>query len=333
MDKEKLKNLPEKPGIYRMLDKEGNIIYIGKSKCLKQRVSTYFSTNPKWEKARKMAPFIDDVVWTVTDTHLEAMLLECESIKKIKPFFNAMMKNDSRYVYLKVSEKRAGKILKIVWEREADTFGPFRSRGRVEELAAFFPHLFPVTEKEDGSCGFSFHIFPKELKGKEREENREKLIKIFTESGEMEAFRRELENRMVLEAGNQRFELAGKYRDFLENVNYVNRELHLYENLSSQYILYVVPKEKRYKIFLIFDGRILHRAWVDELTEEVKSNFVKEALALPEEKRSVYESEKAGRDFQDILYGELSRKLEHEKEKVEAAEQILPGIRVRTLIE
>ena len=75
-----------------MLDFKGNIIYIGKSKCLKKRVHSYFVKSPVWEKAKKMAPLIYDINYIVTDTHLEAMLLECEMIKTIKPYFNAAMK-------------------------------------------------------------------------------------------------------------------------------------------------------------------------------------------------------------------------------------------------
>lgn len=332
-DREILKQLPEQPGIYQMLDKDGKIIYVGKSKCLKNRVPTYFTPNPKWEKAKKMVPFIHDVKWIVTDTHLEAMLLECELIKKIRPFFNTMMKNDSRYVYLKVSEKRAGKVLKIVWEREEDTFGPFRSRGRIEDLLLFFPNLYPVTKNADGSCDFEYHVFPKKMNEKEYEENRKQLLRMFAKSTEMESFMESLKKRMFQEAEKERFELAGKYRNFLEHISYVNHEIHLYENLSQQYILYAVPKENRYKLFLIHNGRVLHRIWAEKLNLRTRKKFVKEALTIYKQMPTpVYENEKAGRDFQDILYREISQKMEQEKEKVPEAEEMY-GIQIRTVLE
>lgn len=72
--KEKLKDLPELPGIYKMLDSKGNIIYIGKSKSLKKRVRTYFTeNNTRWSKIKKLVFFIDDLDYEVTDTHLEWM--------------------------------------------------------------------------------------------------------------------------------------------------------------------------------------------------------------------------------------------------------------------
>lgn len=118
--KDKLAMLPEAPGIYKMLDSRGDIIYIGKSKCLKSRVISYFANNPNWEKAKKMAPFIYDLEYVVTDTHLEAMLLECELIKRIKPHFNVSMKHDERYVYLKVGKTEQARPLYVVHTLESD---------------------------------------------------------------------------------------------------------------------------------------------------------------------------------------------------------------------
>ena len=100
--KEKLKQIPKLPGIYKMLDSRGNIIYIGKSKCLQNRVKSYFVASPKWEKVNRMVTMIKDIEYVVTDTHLEARLLECTLIKEHKPRFNAQMKNDQRYFFIKV---------------------------------------------------------------------------------------------------------------------------------------------------------------------------------------------------------------------------------------
>lgn len=310
MDKEKLKNLPEEPGIYRMLDKDGNIIYIGKSKCLKQRVATYFVDNPKWEKARKMAPFIDDVIWTVTDTHLEAMLLECESIKKIKPFFNSMMKNDSRYMYIKVSEKKNEKALKITWDREENTFGPFRSRGRIEDLLSFLPNLYPIEKGKNGEYIFQYHVFPKTMSEEEVYQNRKQLLSVFGDSAQLEFFMKNVEDLMMYEAGNERFELAGKYRNLLENLKYVHREIHLYEELSQRRILYAVPARGRYKMFLIYEGIVLYKDWVEKLTKTEKMKFIKKARKASENPETDWNNEKARKDFQDIIYREISQELE-----------------------
>jgi len=97
----KLKNkrdqIPAQPGVYKMLDASGRIIYVGKSKCLKKRVNSYFTKAFKHSKIEKMVFLIADIEYVVTDTHLEARLLECQLIKEIKPYFNAQMKNDRHF--------------------------------------------------------------------------------------------------------------------------------------------------------------------------------------------------------------------------------------------
>ena len=80
--------LPMEPGIYKMIDAKGNVIYIGKSKMLNKRVKTYFANNPNWDKINRMVRLIDDIDFIVTDTHLEARILECSLIKELKPIFN-----------------------------------------------------------------------------------------------------------------------------------------------------------------------------------------------------------------------------------------------------
>src|SRR5690554_855055 len=111
--KEKLDQIPPLPGIYKMLDSRGNIIYVGKSMCLRKRVSSYFTGNHRWKKVEKLVFFTADIDYIVTDTHLEARLLECEMIKKLKPVFNSQMKNDNGYVYLKVESDSRYKVLSV----------------------------------------------------------------------------------------------------------------------------------------------------------------------------------------------------------------------------
>lgn len=76
--KQKVNQIPALPGVYKMLDSSGQIIYVGKSKCLKKRVQSYFTKSPKQPKIERMIFLIDDIEYIVTDTHLEARLLECQ---------------------------------------------------------------------------------------------------------------------------------------------------------------------------------------------------------------------------------------------------------------
>ena len=99
-----LKNLPSDPGVYRFLDKEGKIIYIGKAKNLKKRVKSYF--NEKIEQSRKnqvMIKNIADVKYSVVTSDLESYLLETNLIKEHKPKYNILMKDDKNFAYLRIT--------------------------------------------------------------------------------------------------------------------------------------------------------------------------------------------------------------------------------------
>ena len=95
--KEKIKTIPAKPGIYQMKDLNGNIIYIGKSKVLHSGVKSYFYNEHRHNKIKRMVLHIQDVDVIITDTHLEAQMLECALIKKFKPIYNKQFKNDKNY--------------------------------------------------------------------------------------------------------------------------------------------------------------------------------------------------------------------------------------------
>ena len=96
--------LPLLPGVYIMHDKSGKIIYIGKAKALKNRVSQYFgSQNNHAEKVRRMVDNVDDFEYIITDSELEALVLECNLIKEHRPKYNTMLKDDKAYPYIKVT--------------------------------------------------------------------------------------------------------------------------------------------------------------------------------------------------------------------------------------
>lgn len=259
----KLKELPELPGVYQMLDSSGNIIYIGKSKCLKKRVHSYFVESPVWEKARKMAPFIYDIYYIVTDTHLEAMLLECEMIKRKRPHFNAAMKNDERYVYLTVSEEKKGKLLKITGEREKFSVGPFRSRSRLQQFMDSLENFYPFTESRK-KLQFEYHIFPEKLIEKEREETIVFLKRLFVSVETMQQFQDLLEKKMKKAARKQKFETAMKYRDLLEGSDYIRRNLREYHEWMNQQVVYRENTPKGKKYFFIYDGIVVNRSFYTE---------------------------------------------------------------------
>jgi excinuclease ABC subunit C len=144
---EKLKQLPERPGIYKMLDPLGNIIYVGKAVNLKRRVSQYFHNQKGREpKVEEMIQNISDFDFQALDTELDALIEECRLIKKIKPLYNRQMKNTQRYSYLKILKESYPRII-IVTEKTEDGatyFGPFTSPQRVESALQYINSFYPI---------------------------------------------------------------------------------------------------------------------------------------------------------------------------------------------
>lgn len=143
--KQQAKQLPLLPGIYLMKDKDDYVIYVGKSKHLKNRVSSYFgSLNHVQPKVKRMVAAINTFEYQLTDTELDALLLECELIKKYKPLYNRLLKNDKKYRYIHVDlESELGSIT-AVYEKENTGlyFGPYDQSGdllvAVEALKNYF---------------------------------------------------------------------------------------------------------------------------------------------------------------------------------------------------
>lgn len=143
MTKEELKNkaqaLPLLPGVYLMEDSFGNIIYVGKSKALKNRVSSYFSGSQKPSKVERMVRCIHDFSVQLTDTELDALILECRLIKQYKPLYNHLLKQDHRYRYLSLNPEEQRPRVRLVREQtdKGHYFGPYeKGKGLFEAVEA-----------------------------------------------------------------------------------------------------------------------------------------------------------------------------------------------------
>ena len=129
--------LPLLPGVYIMHDKSGKIIYIGKAKALKNRVSQYFgSQNNHAEKVRRMVDNVDDFEYIITDSEFEALILECSLIKQHTPKYNILLKDDKGYSYVKVTRGAWPRISAALQkdDDDADYIGPFTSSFAVREM-------------------------------------------------------------------------------------------------------------------------------------------------------------------------------------------------------
>jgi len=146
--KKQLKNLPEQPGVYLMHDKDDNIIYIGKAKILKNRVRQYFNSSKSHSpKVRAMVNHIAWFEYIVTDSELEALVLECNLIKKYKPHYNILLKDDKHYPYIKVTMNEEYPKLAITRAMKNDGaryFGPYSGMGPVRQVLDVIKKIFLI---------------------------------------------------------------------------------------------------------------------------------------------------------------------------------------------
>ena len=145
---EKLKLIPRRPGVYLMKDKRGRIIYVGKAVDLRQRVRSYFqSPQNLTPKVKALVEKIFDVDYTVTDTEVEALILESNLIKEHRPRYNIDLKDDKHYPYLRVTVQEEFPRIHVARRVEKDGaryFGPYPNAGAVKETIRLIRRLFPL---------------------------------------------------------------------------------------------------------------------------------------------------------------------------------------------
>ena len=147
-----LKTLTTRPGVYRMLDDEGKVLYVGKAGNLKKRVSSYFRNTGLSAKTRVLVDQIIDVEVTVTHTEVEALLLESNLIKQLRPRYNVLLRDDKSYPYIYLSSHQDFPRLCMhrgARRRKGRYFGPYPSAGAVRESLHLLQKLFRVRQCED----------------------------------------------------------------------------------------------------------------------------------------------------------------------------------------
>ncbi len=226
--KEKLKLLPDSPGVYIMLDREGIVIYVGKARVLKNRVRQYFHTSAKPEKVAAMVEHIADFYYIITQTETDALALENNLIKKYKPKYNILLKDDKTYPYIKVHTKEEYPRVSITRriKKDGKYFGPFMGGVRCGELLDVVQMVYNVrtcttviNAKEKRPC-LAHHLHRclapcAHLCTKEEYAERVKRAIAFLD-GNYEEAEEILREKMTRFAENEEFELAMAYREKLQ---------------------------------------------------------------------------------------------------------------------
>lgn len=140
-------SIPREPGVYRFLDKDGVILYVGKAKSLRNRLSSYFNANKgQFGKTRIMIDHADRFEYTVVETEHDALLLEATFIKKFQPRYNVMLKDGKTYAYICIKKEPFPRVFftRRVYKDGSTYFGPFTSKHRVEQILELIKKLFPL---------------------------------------------------------------------------------------------------------------------------------------------------------------------------------------------
>ena len=224
---EKLKLLPDNPGVYIMLDKDGVVIYVGKARVLKNRVRQYFHSSAKPEKVAAMVENIADFSYIITKTEIDALALENNLIKKYKPKYNILLKDDKTYPYIKVTKEEFPRVCitrKI--KKDGKYFGPFMGGVRCGDILDVVESVYNVRTcttavgaKAKKPC-LAYHLHRclapcAHLCDVEAYKERVKKAISFLD-GNYEEAEEILREKMVRFAENEEFELAMEYREKLQ---------------------------------------------------------------------------------------------------------------------
>ena len=243
---EELKKLPNKPGVYVMRDKDDNIIYVGKAVSLRNRVRQYFRKKDRTARIEKMISLIDHFEYIVVDNEAEALILECNLIKKNRPKFNVLLKDDKTYPYIKIdlkSDYPGVFITRRVINDGSKYFGPYANPGAAREMVDFIKQKYKIrqcrTLKERTRPCLNYHInrcLAPCMGYVTKEEYRKQIDEIIDLlDGKTEKVIKELEKEMKKASEKLDFEQAAYLRDRIQAIERVSEKQKV-SNISENNI-------------------------------------------------------------------------------------------------
>ncbi len=301
---EELKKLPAKPGVYLMHDEKDAIIYVGKAISLKNRVRQYFqSSRNKGVKIEQMVTHIARFEYIITDSELEALVLECNLIKEHRPKYNTMLMDDKTYPYIKVTVNE--EYPRVLFSRQLKKdkgkyYGPYTSAGAVKDTIDLIHKLYriltcnrnlPKDMGKERPC-LNYHIkqcdapcqgyISKEEYGK----NIAKALEFL--NGNYAPLIKELEEKMKAAADAMEFEAAIEQRELLNSVKQIAQKQKItHSDMEDKDIIALASEgeDAVVQVFFIRDGRLIGRDHFylriaeGEQTKEILSSFIKQFYA------------------------------------------------------
>lgn len=301
---EELKKLPDKPGVYIMHDKDDTIIYVGKAVILKNRVRSYFRESANHSpKITKMVSLVEYFEYIVTDSELEALVLENNLIKEHRPKYNTMLKDDKTYPYIKVTV--SDEYPRILFSREmkkdkSKYFGPYTSAGAVKDTIELINKLYklrtcnrklPKDAGKERPC-LNYHIHQCKapcqnyISSEEYRKQVEEALEFL--NGNYGKILKNLQQKMEAAAENLEFEEAAAYRDLLNSVKQVAQKQKISDSEGEDRDVIALAKDEQdvvVQVFFVRAGRLIGREHfymtnVSEDTEgQILTSFVKQFYA------------------------------------------------------
>lgn len=267
--KNKLALLPDQPGCYLMKDKNGTIIYVGKAKILKNRVRSYFRGSHD-TKTERLVSEIDDFEYIVTESNIEALLLEINLIHKNNPKYNIRLKDDKTYPFIKITNEKYPRLMitRKVLKDKALYFGPYPDVNAANETKKLLDRLFPLRKCNPSQktpclyyhlgqclCPYAFDVDPQVYKDMVEE------IKGFLSGGHTEIQDR-LQEKMAYAAAHMEFEKAAEFRDQIKAIETVmtRQKMTNVDLIDRDVFGYAVDKGWMcVQVFFVRQGKLIER--------------------------------------------------------------------------
>lgn len=293
---EELKKLPNKPGVYIMHDKDDNIIYVGKAVSLRNRVRQYFRKNNKTARIEKMVSLISYFEYIVVDNEAEALILECNLIKKNKPKFNVLLKDDKTYPYIKITLNEEYPTIyttRKILNDGAKYFGPYANPGSAKEMVDFIKQKFKIRQcrnfKSNKRVCLNYHIgrcLGPCVNNVSKEEYAKQINEIIDFlDGKAVNIIKKLKREIEEAASKQEYEKAAYLRDkmlAIENISQKQKVSNINENAIDVIGIAKNSLTACIEIFFVRQSKMIGREnyffndLVDLEEKEILSGFVKQ---------------------------------------------------------
>lgn len=267
--KTKLEVIPTKPGCYLMKDKHGTVIYVGKSKMLRNRIRSYF-TQAHDRKTERLVQEITNFEYIVTSTEIDALILEMNLIKKHDPKYNVMLKDDKSYPYIKITSERHPRLLitRQIKKDQGKYFGPYPNVIAARETKKLLDRMYPLRKCNNppGRVCLYYHLDQCLACSQDppSKKDYQKIIKKVTSflQGGFKEVKTDLTKKMLMESKELNFERAQELRDQIQHIEIAMEQQKMALNDRADLDIFAYSYNKGWmcvQVFFIRQGKLIER--------------------------------------------------------------------------